>query len=170
MSLSLEDVLRELRKRKGGKVPPHAPTPLTDNTDKIPVAVSSEQTKKETENKNKVYPEHPLTVAYKGLPEIKGWVVAERCEDGILEDGTIEKDVITLAEKAFSRTLNSYLWILRDPDFRPGDGLALYYKDELAVFEKKTLTELRWAQELKLIFPGCRVDELNEPIDGSETE
>jgi len=141
----------------------------------IPVtAVTIREEKRESgaeiETKAKVYPEHPLTVAYKGRPEVKSWVVAERCEDGILEDGTIEKDVIIVAEKAFSRTLNSYLWILRDPDFRPGDGLALYYKDELAVFEKKTLTELRWAQELKLIFPGCRVVELNEPIDGSETE
>ncbi len=47
--------------------------------------------------------------------------------------------------------------LIHDPAFKPDDGLAWYYEEELAMIDKMDDDELRKVQEVKLAFPGSHV-------------
>ena len=114
-----------------------------------PEPVLPVQPKIDTEPKAKALPVTRPERGYTRRVELRSWAVEERYEDG--EVGRLK------AEKVWSRSLGVCLWILYDHDFRPEDGLALYFSDELEVLKTKNFRELRQIQTTKLIFQGCRV-------------
>jgi hypothetical protein len=61
------------------------------------------------------------------------------------------------AVKICSAVLEDHLWLILDRGFEPGDGLAVYYPEELPTLRTKTSEELRGIHKVKLAFPGCRV-------------
>ena len=75
------------------------------------------------------------------------WIVEEIRAAG----GSIE------AVKIYSAILRDHLWVIFDRRFRPKEGLAIYYIDELLSLGNKTQAELREIHKVKLAFPGCRV-------------
>jgi hypothetical protein len=56
-----------------------------------------------------------------------------------------------------SPRLGVNVWLIHDPAFKPDDGLAWYYEEELAMIDKMNDEELRKVQEVKLAFPGSHV-------------
>jgi len=61
------------------------------------------------------------------------------------------------AIKICSAFLEDHLWFVMDRSFKPMDGLAIYYAEELLELKTKTPEQLREIHKIKLIFPGCRV-------------
>ncbi len=59
-----------------------------------------------------------------------------------------------------SKRLGCDIWLIEDPNFKPDDGLAWYYVEELELLKKMTDDELRNVQKAKLAFPGCKVKDL----------
>lgn len=49
------------------------------------------------------------------------------------------------------------IWIIENPDFKPDDGNAWWYEDEVPLMRQMEPEELRKAQEVKLVFPGSRI-------------
>jgi len=76
----------------------------------------------------------------------RAWVVEE------IRDGEKLKAV-----KICSALLEDHLWLVIDRSYRPTDGLAIYYPDELAELGTKTPEQLREIHKVKRTFPGCRV-------------
>ncbi len=56
-----------------------------------------------------------------------------------------------------STRLGCDVWLIDDPAFKPGDGLAWYYPEEMGIIGKKDDEELRQIQAVKLAFPGAKV-------------
>jgi hypothetical protein len=57
-----------------------------------------------------------------------------------------------------SNTLEAHIWFAFDPTFELGDGLAVFYADELEALEGKDPESLRKVHEIKLTFgPGSRL-------------
>ena len=57
-----------------------------------------------------------------------------------------------------STVLNAPLWLAFKPDFNPGDGVPVFYADELDVLKNKPIETLRKIYETKRAFgPGSRV-------------
>jgi hypothetical protein len=48
-------------------------------------------------------------------------------------------------------------WFALDDSFKPDDGLAVFYPDELPFLATKDTETLREIHKVKLAFPGCRV-------------
>jgi hypothetical protein len=42
-----------------------------------------------------------------------------------------------------------------DKSFKPKDGLAIYYREELAELRRKSSEQLREIHKVKIIFPGA---------------
>jgi hypothetical protein len=82
------------------------------------------------------------------------WVVTE------VHDGETLKAV-----KICSAPLQDHLWLVIDRSYRPTDGLAIYYPEELPELRTKTPEQLREIHKVKLVFPGCRV--IQEGAEGS---
>ena len=61
------------------------------------------------------------------------------------------------AVKICSAVLEDHLWLILDSGFKPRDGLAVYYAEELPELSTKTPEQLREIHKVKLAFPGCRV-------------
>lgn len=62
-----------------------------------------------------------------------------------------------LGELITSKRLGCDIWLIKDPAFKPSDGLAWYYPEELSMIDKMNDEELRKVQEVKLVFPGSHV-------------
>jgi hypothetical protein len=57
-----------------------------------------------------------------------------------------------------STVLQDHIWVAFEADFRPADGQALYYADELEFLKTKTPEQLREIHKAKVAFgPGSRV-------------
>jgi hypothetical protein len=57
-----------------------------------------------------------------------------------------------------SEVLGADVWFSLDDSFNPGDGLAVFYADELGFLKSKDAQTLRKIHETKLAFgPGSRV-------------
>lgn len=57
-----------------------------------------------------------------------------------------------------SEVLGTDIWFALDDSFNPGDGLAVFYADELEFLKSKDAQTLRKIYETKLAFgPGSRV-------------
>jgi len=57
-----------------------------------------------------------------------------------------------------SEVLGADIWFSLDDSFNPGDGLAVFYADELEFLKSKDAQTLRKIHETKLAFgPGSRV-------------
>jgi hypothetical protein len=56
-----------------------------------------------------------------------------------------------------SEVLGCDIWFAFDDDFNPGDGLAVFYPDELPFLATKDAETLREIHKYKLAFPGARV-------------
>lgn len=56
-----------------------------------------------------------------------------------------------------SEVLGCDIWVALDDDFDPGDGLAVFYADELEFLKNKDADTLREIHRVKLAFPGSRV-------------
>jgi hypothetical protein len=57
-----------------------------------------------------------------------------------------------------SEVLGTDIWFALDDSFNPGDGLAVFYADELEFLKSKDAQTLRKIHETKLAFgPGSRV-------------
>ncbi len=81
------------------------------------------------------------------LTPIRAWVVEEvRGENGDLR-----------AVLICSAILECHLWVILDRNFEPKDNLAIYYVEELPALKAKSLEDLKFIHQTKLIFPGCRV-------------
>ena len=76
----------------------------------------------------------------------RAWVVEESRDGGKLR-----------AVKICSAVLEDHLWLILDRSFKPRDGLAVYYPEELPELRTKTPEQLREIHKVKLAFPGCRV-------------
>jgi hypothetical protein len=84
--------------------------------------------------------------AEESSPAPRAWIV-EQIRDG---------DRLR-AFKVCSAPLEAHLWVVLDPTFEPGDGLAVYHPEELPALRWKAMEELRAIHKVKLAFPGCRV-------------
>ena len=80
------------------------------------------------------------------LPPPHACVVDEVCDGNSLK-----------AIKVCSAMLQDHLWLIIDRTFKPIDGLAIYYAEELSELGNKTLEQLREIHRVKLAFPGARV-------------
>jgi hypothetical protein len=59
-----------------------------------------------------------------------------------------------------SDVLGADIWFALDDSFNPGDGIAVFYVDELEFLKSKDAQTLRKIRETKLAFgPGSRVRE-----------
>ena len=85
-----------------------------------------------------------LAAAVSSLP--RAWIVEE------IRDGQKLKAV-----KICSALLEDDLYLLFDRSFRPTDGLAIYYAEEIPLLKGKTPQQLREIHKTKLVFPGARV-------------
>jgi hypothetical protein len=56
-----------------------------------------------------------------------------------------------------STVLGADIWLSFKDDFDPGDGLAIFYADELELLRDKSVETLRKIHEVKLAFGGGRV-------------
>jgi hypothetical protein len=56
-----------------------------------------------------------------------------------------------------SEILNADIWFALDDSFDSGDGLAVFYEDELEFLKTKDAEQLREIHRVKLAFPGSRV-------------
>lgn len=56
-----------------------------------------------------------------------------------------------------SEVLGCDIWFALDDSFDPGDGLAVYYADELPFLATKDAETLKEIHEYRLKFPGARV-------------
>jgi hypothetical protein len=79
-----------------------------------------------------------------------------------LDSGVIEKtpDISEgriIAVEICSNVLGAHIWLAFDDDFKPGDGQAVYYADELPFLATKDAEQLKGIHKAKLAFPGCRV-------------
>ena len=62
-----------------------------------------------------------------------------------------------VAVEICSNVLEAHIWLAFDDSFNPGDGLAVFYADELPFFKDKDSQTLKEIHKIKLVFPGCRV-------------
>lgn len=62
-----------------------------------------------------------------------------------------------------SKRLGFDFWLISDPAFKPSDGLAWYYEEEIPIIGKKTDDQLRNIQEVKLVFPGAKITDARFP-------
>jgi hypothetical protein len=62
-----------------------------------------------------------------------------------------------IAVEICSTVLEHHIWLAFDDDFNPGDGLAVFYADELSFLATKDAETLREIHKVKLAFPGSRV-------------
>ena len=72
-------------------------------------------------------------------------------ETGVVEDKTIR------AVRISSCLFNDEIWLLLDQSYKPKDGLACYYIDELPLLKELGPEELRKLHETKLRFPCQRI-------------
>src|SRR5262245_37187843 len=78
--------------------------------------------------------------------------VAPEAVKADLTEGRIIAVLIT------SEVLGADIWFALDASFDPGDGLAVFYADELEFLKSKDAQTLRKIHETKLAFgPGSRV-------------
>jgi hypothetical protein len=56
-----------------------------------------------------------------------------------------------------SEVIGADIWLALDESFNPGDGLAVFYPDELPFLATKDAETLREVHKYKLVFPGARV-------------
>ena len=82
-------------------------------------------------------------------PPLRACVVREE----VGEDGAVKADLI------YSAMLEDHLWLVFDLAFRPGDGLAVYYPEELPALKSKSIPDLKYIHNVKLVFPGRIVQE-----------
>jgi hypothetical protein len=101
-------------------------------------------------NLHVVQPPQPITVA----PP-----VAKKCLDSENpESATDPTEGPIVAVKIASTVLNADIWFAFDDSFDPGDGLAVFYADELEFLKSKDAQTLRKIHETKLACgPGSRV-------------
>ena len=69
-----------------------------------------------------------------------------------------------------SRRLGVDVWLIKDPAFKPGDGLAWYFPEELPLLDQMDDEELRKVQEVKLAFPGSHVRDFKLKEEKMDTE
>lgn len=62
-----------------------------------------------------------------------------------------------LGELITSERLGCDIWLIKDPAFKPTDGLAWWFPEEHPFLDTMDLEELKKVQEVKLVFPGARV-------------
>jgi hypothetical protein len=63
-----------------------------------------------------------------------------------------------IAVEICSTVLEAHIWVALSDDFDPGDGLAVFYAEELALLRGKTSAELKEIHKTRLAFgPGSRV-------------
>jgi hypothetical protein len=75
--------------------------------------------------------------------------------EAVTADPTEGRIVAVLIE---SSVLRADIWLALDDSFNPGDGLAVFYADELEFLKNKDAQALRKIHETKLAFrPGSRV-------------
>ena len=89
---------------------------------------------------------NPFALARKYLP-----AADEQSQSSVVERDTIH------AVKIFSRILQDDIWLIFDRAFKPLDGVAIYYPEELPELRTKTPEQLREIHNVKLAFPGARV-------------
>ena len=88
-------------------------------------------------------------VADTAEPPLRARVVREE----VGEDGTVKAVLIC------SAMLEDHLWLVFDLAFRPGDGLAVCYPEELPALKSKSIPDLKYIHNVKLVFPGRIVQE-----------
>ena len=81
-------------------------------------------------------------------PPLRALVVRE-----VQEGGNIRAVLI------YSAVLEDHLWLCFDRSFRPGDGFAVYYPEELPALNSKSIPDLKYIHNIKLVFPGRIVQE-----------
>jgi len=64
-----------------------------------------------------------------------------------------------VAVEICSTVLQAHVWFALDDSFDAGDGLAVFYSDELQPLATMTAEELKAIYRTKLVFPGARVRE-----------
>jgi hypothetical protein len=80
-----------------------------------------------------------------------------------LDSRTIEKapDITEgriIAVEICSNILEAHIWLAFDDDFKPGDGQAVFYPDELPFLATKDAEALKGIYKVKLTYgPGYRV-------------
>lgn len=62
-----------------------------------------------------------------------------------------------LAWEVCSPVLEAHVWYTLSDSFNPGDGLAVFYPDELEFLKEKDPQTLREIHQLKLTFGGGKV-------------
>jgi hypothetical protein len=77
-------------------------------------------------------------------------------DSGDSGDGGITEGRI-IAYLNASEVLGCDIWVALDPSFDPGDGLAVYYPDELEFLKNKDIETLREIHKVKLAYGGGRV-------------
>ena len=97
-----------------------------------------------------VQPPQPITVA----PP-----VAKKCLDSEKPEPAADPtEGPVIAYLIASEVLGCDIWFALDDSFNPGDGLAVFYADELEFLKSKDAQTLRKIHETKLAFgPGSRV-------------
>jgi hypothetical protein len=104
----------------------------------------------ERPNLNIVQPTRPITV---GAPVAKKHLDSERPEPA-----TDPPEGRIIAVLISSSVLGADIWLAFEESFNPGDGLAVFYADELEFLKSKDAQTLRKIHETKLAFgPGSRV-------------
>jgi hypothetical protein len=71
--------------------------------------------------------------------------------------GGKEPEEKTVGIKIASEILGEEIWLVMDPDFKPDDGLACYFPEEIEVLKTKRPEDLREIQKYKVEFPGSKV-------------
>jgi hypothetical protein len=61
------------------------------------------------------------------------------------------------AVKLCSAPLETYLWVLHDPEYLPPDDDPVFFEDEFEFLKTKSIEQLREALKVKVTFPRSRV-------------
>jgi hypothetical protein len=59
-----------------------------------------------------------------------------------------------VAVEICSNVLEAHIWLAFDDDFNPGDGLAVFYPDELSFLKDKDSQTLKEIHKVKVAFGG----------------
>jgi hypothetical protein len=59
-----------------------------------------------------------------------------------------------IAVQICSNVLEAHIWLAFDDEFRPDDGLAVFYPDDLPFLKDKDVQTLKWIHEAKLKVGG----------------
>jgi hypothetical protein len=86
-------------------------------------------------------------------------VEAKRLADRLATEQTVDPtEGRVIAYLIASEVFRCDVWFALDDSFNPGDGLAVFYADELSFLATKNIEQLREIHKVKLAFgPGARV-------------